>query len=788
MKPLPLPHRPARLMAKLRTWLAGRRTANAMLSPAPAPSLFFRLNRLWGNRGTVALVIALSTPMLIAVTGLSIDAGYWYQAEESLQSAADAAALAAALESSTSTTLATSSSIANAVGDAATNSQFGFVAGTAGNGVSVTANTSGTTATYTATAKSSRDGFFSHAFGLGVVGVAAGYQYASATEELATATSPVCMLVTSDQATPSNVTGSTPSPTDADAIYEASSGGGSGGITANNCGIFANSTAPSASVAPGSTSDSTTCPTDSSGTTNSAIVVGNSFTLTGKTVGSVGCIDKIISNGTPTVCSGSCTLTQNGHAVADPYASMASPPPWPYGTAGAPFGANFPTPTGTYTVLPYEGPLHADPGPYGNFASGTQDVACTNGATSGGTYPTTCTDSAGNTVETCSTTTATSTTACTLEPSINLTTGKNYLYDDVTYGSGNGSLTAQSVTFNGLATGTTIITNGISEICCSLTFDGTTLYLMSGGNFSTTTTSTFPAATGFALNWSGAVAGPTLSVGSGTGGSYYFDGGVSIGNNDSAATATFYPGTYYFKSSGTSNNLGCTGGISTPPSTGAFFAGGPNITFKGGTYYFDGGLSVGNSNSTVTFGPGIYYIENGALCFGTDTIIADGATFVLEGNAFFTSLGATSVTMTAPGFAPPDGTGTSACVTPAAYATSNTSSYPYDGTNGEGICGVIIYQARNDTAEDYISEGTSTVFNGTIYAPDAELDLYGAGAMTTGTSGVFGVIVSDIVTVASGSMSLGGAAGSYEVPPSTSLTGGASVTTGSGTGTPLLVQ
>jgi len=48
--------------------------------------------------------------------------------------------------------------------------------------------------------------------------------------------------------------------------------------------------------------------------------------------------------------------------------------------------------------------------------------------------------------------------------------------------------------------------------------------------------------------------------------------------------------------------------------------------------------------------------------------------------------------------------------------------------------------------------------------------------------------VSDIVTVASGSMSLGGAAGSYEVPPSTSLTGGASTSSGGSTGTPLLIQ
>src|SRR5271156_1036024 len=48
------------------------------------------------RRAGIALIVALSAPLLIAATGLSVDVGYWYQNQTSLQSTADAAAVAAA--------------------------------------------------------------------------------------------------------------------------------------------------------------------------------------------------------------------------------------------------------------------------------------------------------------------------------------------------------------------------------------------------------------------------------------------------------------------------------------------------------------------------------------------------------------------------------------------------------------------------------------------------------------------------------------------------------------------
>ena len=50
------------------------------------------------RRGAVAMIIALSVPVLFGALGLGIDAGVWYHAKRDLQSAADAAAIAATHE------------------------------------------------------------------------------------------------------------------------------------------------------------------------------------------------------------------------------------------------------------------------------------------------------------------------------------------------------------------------------------------------------------------------------------------------------------------------------------------------------------------------------------------------------------------------------------------------------------------------------------------------------------------------------------------------------------------
>jgi Putative Flp pilus-assembly TadE/G-like len=55
--------------------------------------------QLWHDRrGATAMIIAVSLPILLAITGLGIDAGWWYAIRRQNQSAADAAALSAAYE------------------------------------------------------------------------------------------------------------------------------------------------------------------------------------------------------------------------------------------------------------------------------------------------------------------------------------------------------------------------------------------------------------------------------------------------------------------------------------------------------------------------------------------------------------------------------------------------------------------------------------------------------------------------------------------------------------------
>jgi Flp pilus assembly protein TadG len=55
--------------------------------------------RLWGDQqGATAVLVAISVPILLAMTGLSIDAGFWYKMKRQNQSAADAAAISATYE------------------------------------------------------------------------------------------------------------------------------------------------------------------------------------------------------------------------------------------------------------------------------------------------------------------------------------------------------------------------------------------------------------------------------------------------------------------------------------------------------------------------------------------------------------------------------------------------------------------------------------------------------------------------------------------------------------------
>jgi Flp pilus assembly protein TadG len=203
--------------------------------------------------------------------------------------------------------------------------------------------------------------------------------------------------------------------------------------------------------------------------------------------------------------------------------------------------------------------------------------------------------------------------------------------------------------------------------------------------------------------WAWTVNTPTLTIAPGVD---YINGGMML--NGSSPVVTFGQGTYFFSSYSSS----------TP----ALDDSNANITFTGGTYFFNGGLTV-EGNGTINFGPGIYYIENGDLNFAAGShVTATGATFVLENGASYQFQGGyVGLNLTAP---------SSNCVAPANYPVSTyATAFPYDGTNGQGICGVLIYQDRGDTKADTINEGAQTTINGYVYAANAALTISGGATI-----------------------------------------------------------
>ncbi|MBB5373537.1 hypothetical protein [Acidocella aromatica] len=321
----------------------------------------------------------------------------------------------------------------------------------------------------------------------------------------------------------------------------------------------------------------------------------------------------------------------------------------------------------------------------------------------------------------------------------------------------------------------------------TLTFDSTSsipaTYYFQGA---TTTKRGTTTTTGYGLELSS----PTITWG--TGGVYYFNGGWAVDGSSptmKVGTSTMLSTKY----SGASN--------------GATYLQEGNITFGGGTYYFDGGLVIGGSGN-VTFGPGIYYIVNGPFSVTNGgTLTANGATFVLEGTSYYAFNGGTNLTLSAP--VPNSATAPTNCVLPfssgsttgtpypqTTYTIDNTTvtatptygtpittnvgygypgkPYPWDGTNGKGICGVLIYQAPTDSSTDYITEGTTNTVNGIIYTPAAAVTMSGAGSMkagtnSDGTAGTLAVIANSISLTGSANLTLstGSSTSNYGLSSST---------------------
>jgi Flp pilus assembly protein TadG len=632
-----------------------------------------------------ALIVALALPLLIGATALCVDCGYWYQQQESLQTAADAAALAAARNNAAGAASNSNAGAALAAAKTATNNQFPFTSAStpAAYTIVLTPGTVSGTTTYAATAVATipRGSFFSKKGGA-LLGIAPGLQSASATVAVTTvAAGPKCLRLNGAA--------------NGNALF--ASGGAR--INSPNCGIEVDSTACNAN----------------NGDSNS-ISVEPSAQLIASNIATSGCA-YVNTNGGAYLGGtnrNTAVVTQHATATADPLAALGTPPPWPT-TPNAPAA-----PAGTtYTAAPSLG--------YNLYSGAAGDCIYM------GTYSANC-----------------------------------ELYQGAY--SGMNSVGVASLVLNAAtSSGTTYVTGGLTVAVNNfMTFNGSS-YFVAGGmkltensntaninasilnilggtqlqngswNFGVNNTSNIYYFTG-AANSSGTITGwgmnvsaPTLNFGPGT---YYVNGGATFpGSNP---TVNFGQGTYlytaYSSSSGVLNTN--SGGAST--NNGAFNDKNATINFTGGTYYFNGGLSI-VGNSTITFGPGIYYIENGNLSFGSGSAVtANGATFVLEGNASYQLDGGTAaLNLSAPStncVAPANYPNTTNVLPSSATAVPNASYAPYDGTNGEGICDVLIYQARGDSTADTVSEGATTTLTGIIYAPSASLTISGGATISSSIS------------------------------------------------------
>lgn len=679
-------------------------------------SFIGKLKRLLDRRGAVAMIFALSAPMLIAATGLTVDVGYWYERDVSIQSAADAAALTAASAAgkygittqAAATTFAASGgsgeSFAVAAGNNATAGQFNF--SSSGNTtitLSVSNFVSGgnnTTSTWVATATVPRGTFFSTVKGLGLTGQAPGTESASGTAKLVQSSSSTCGFFNGVMA----VTGG---------AY----------IKATNCALFnADSACPSTYVsgsgkimAAGGVLTEANCVATNGGSQATSTTTGSGYIGT-NTAGSV-------NNGNTS------TATLNASAESDPVAGM-NPlnaalwnPGWtvpaaPTGMAGPytpSLGYNTWNQSGVGDCVNLGGNYSAQCELYPNYLQGMNNVSVAslllNELTNSGQTFITGGFGGGNNNAT-------------------ILNGNNYYINGGIGLSSSGGLTVNAGT-------STTTCNGATTYLC---------FVVNGGMSLTNGANSLSAGIYYITGSGGGLASSTVATGWGftenvssiafTGSTYYVNGGIGITGN--SPTVTLTSGLYELQAYSGNTNASCTG-TSSCGTLGAFYAGQGTDTFGStppnngsapapATYYFDGGLTISGGACNTVFNPGIYYIRNGNLVIDSCTSLsATGVTFVLEGTAGYTINGGATVSITAP---------TSNCVDPASYpegAYENTNS-PYDGTHGEGICGIAIYQARNDTAADTISEGGSSTVNGAIYSPSAPLTVSGAGSLTIVTT------------------------------------------------------
>ncbi len=663
------------------------------------------------------------TPVLIGLAGFAVDASYWYQQEESVQSAADAGAIAAALaytkynpaSSSASAFTPIAQNFAVMAANKATNNQFSLT--TSSVTVTPTAITvNGTASTkWTASVQIPRASFFTAATGPGMFGIAPGNQGATGSADVIPGAAPQgCVFVNGSIVV---------------------SGGGK--IDGTNCPVTANGTAAHGTSVPGTNG----CSMSVSG---SGEIIGTQVGAAGPCVSAPPYSGYIGTNQSATPGGSTSTVTFNS-VSPDPMAGFNTNniapwnPGWTVPAAPTESGAAL-TPNLGYNKWNQPGvgdclvagAYNAACELYPNYLTGMTNIGVNSlllneGTTSGTTFIT-----GGFSGQSNSTTVMNG-------DNYYINGGMNYASDtSLTIGS-----STQTTPMTMVVNGGTYLTNGNATM-----YPGT--YYFSGAQSGSSYTGW-----GLSTNISS-----TISL---KGSTYYVNGGIGITNG--SPQVSLNSGLYELSDYAGNSNSAC--GIYYCGSTGAFYAGQGTYVFGNtpptdgsapapATYYFDGGLTISGGASSVVFNPGIYYIRNGNLTIGSGpTVTGTGVTFVLEGSgptgAAFIINGGATISLSAPttNCVKPIGTGSN--VYPVSqYQTAS----PYDGTNGQGICGIVIYQEANNTAADTVNEGASGTFNGGIYAAGAPLTLSGAGSMTISSTNVPGLEVGSINDSGSGKVSV----------------------------------
>jgi hypothetical protein len=644
----------------------------------------------------VALIIALSAPLLIMATGLAVDLGYWYEQQEALQSAVDAAAIAAATAADKYgvSTTNVAENFALTAANEATNGQFALTSSSLTLSTSSVVVNGATSTQWVASATIPRRSFFSAVGGMGL-----GTQTASAAADVVAASSPACLIATQG-------------------VISAT---GDAEVVGTNCGIASN--------------DASGC---SMSVTGSSKIIGTAVTTAAGCVSAPAYSGYIGTNSNASPAGSTSTVTLNAPTATDPLANMNPTdsatdgmsiwnPGWTTPAAPAETGSPV-TPAlgwGTWDTAGIgtcnSGDCELDPGYFTGMDTGQDmnSLVLNEGNNSGTTYIT-----GGFDIQSNQTTTL---------------NGDDYYIDGGMNVTSDSGLTIGSSTQTSPVTmvvnGGTDLTNGSATL-----YPGT--YYLNGP----TSCSKKSSCWGLSTNISSSVTleGPT----------YYVNGGIGITNGSPQVTLS--SGLYELTSYAGNSNANSTS--KKAGDSGAFYAGQGTYVFGNpvsanaapapNTYFFDGGLTISGGTTSVTFNPGLYYIRNGNLVISSGpTVIGNGVTFVLEGNAGFTIDAGATVSFSAP---------TSDCIAPANFPDPayEGSAAPYDGTDGKGICGVLIYQSRGDMTADNIVAGGSAAFYGAVYAPDAPLTLSGSGSMTINTAGLPGLEVASISDSGSGAIHL----------------------------------